>query len=252
MRSALFVDDDHTVAVTVECEANVGFSIDHQPLKRPRRGCSAAIVDVLAVGCVKKSEDLRAGMCEHGGRDAVRRAVRAIKSDPHAIQLRGHREKEVLVLPHQATCIADQADPALGRTRKHVLIGHPALDLFLRYVGELLRAVVEELDAVVRRRVMRRADDRPRDELTSFGEVREAGGRDVADKPHLHADRAQTRGERAFEHPPASSSVPADDDRVAAAPEDVPRRATEPERELRREVEIRHTANAIGTEQPGH
>src|SRR5438874_1264095 len=176
----------------------------------------------------------------------------AIKSDPHAIQLRGHREKEVLVLPHQATCIADQADPALGRTRKHVLIGHPALDLFLRYVGELLRAVVEELDAVVRRRVMRRADDRPRDELTSFGEVREAGGRDVADKPHLHADRAQTRGERAFEHPPASSSVPADDDRVAAAPEDVPRRATEPERELRREVEIRHTANAIGTEQPGH
>src|SRR5207244_5890952 len=75
------------------------------------------------------------------------------------------------------------------RTRKHVLIGHPALDLFLRYVGELLRAVVEELDAVVRRRVMRRADDRPRDELTSFGEVPEAGGRDVADKP----DRKSTR-----------------------------------------------------------
>jgi hypothetical protein len=39
---------------------------------------------------------------------------------------------------------------------------------------------------------------------------------------------------------------------MAAAAKDVASRTAKPERELRREVEIRDAANAVGTEQPRH
>ena len=60
VRAASLVDDDHAVAITVEGEPGVSLVVDDEPLERFRRGCAAAVVDVLAVRLVEVREDLRA------------------------------------------------------------------------------------------------------------------------------------------------------------------------------------------------
>src|SRR5207237_10649323 len=95
------------------------------------------------------------------------------------------------------------------------------------------------------------ADDRSGDELIGLREERQPGSRNVADEAHLHADRTQPGGERAFEHAAAPARVAADDDRVPRPTEDVARRPTKPKRELRCEIEIGHATDAIRTEEPG-
>ena len=150
-------------------------------------------------------------MREHRGRDAIGRAVRAVQGDAHAVEARRLRNEEGLVLLHQAARVTDESDAALGRPRERVVPGHERFDPVLDAVGKLLRAVVEELDAVVRRGVVRRADHRPSDELICLREICEPGGRNVAHQAHLHAHRAEPSGERALEHPAASAGVAADD-----------------------------------------
>ena len=251
MGTTAFVDDDHAIAVAIERETRVGFVIDDEPLKRLGSGRAAAVVDVLPVGLVEMRQDLRTRLAEDGGRHAVRGSVRAVQGDTHALELRRHRNEEGLVILHQSARVADEADAALRWARQRVVAGHERFDPVLDVVRQLLRAVVEELDAVVGRRVVRRADHGARDERIGLGEVREPGGRNVPDQAHLHADRAQPGRERALEHAPAAARVASDDHRVARPAEDMAGRPTQPKRELRREVEIRDASDAIGAEQPG-
>ena len=91
---------------------------------------------------------------------------------------------------------------------------------------------------------------RARDEVPGPGEVREARRRDVADQTDLHADGAQTRGERAFEHASAPPRVAPDDHAVPRTAEDVAGGTPQSERELGREVLVRDPANAVGPEEP--
>src|SRR5438552_1076096 len=250
VRPAPLVDDDHAVAVTVEGEPGVGLVVDDDPLECFRRGRAAAVVDVLAVRLVKVREDLRARLREHGRRDAVGRAVSAVDSDAHPGKARCLRDEEGLVLLHQPARVTDKPDATLRRARQRVVTGHERLDPILDAVGELLRAVIEELDAVVRRGVVRGADDRPGDELIGLREEREPRCRNMPDEADLHAHRAEPGGERAFQHAATPARVAPDHDRVTRSTEDVTCRPAEPKRELRGQIEIRDAADAVGTEEP--
>ena len=204
----------------------------------------------MAVGLVEVREDLRTRLCEDRRRNAVRGPVRAVERDTHAVEPRRLPHEKVLVLLHQSPGVTDQADAALGGTRKGVVSGHQTLDPVLDAIRQLLRAVIEELDSVVWRGVVRRADDGTGHELICLREIREPGCWNMPDQAHLHADRTQPRGERALEHAAASAGVTPDDHRMARPAEDVPGRPAEPKRELRGEVEIRHAADAVGAEEP--
>src|SRR5438876_3891555 len=250
VRAAPLVDDDHAVAITVEGEPGVSLLIDDEPLERFRRGRTAAVVDVLAVRLVEVREDLRARLGEHVRCDPVRRAVRAVERDAHPGKARRLRDEEGLVFLHQPARVTDEPDATLRRARQRVVTSHERLDPILDAVGELLRAVIEELDAVVRRRVVRGADDRPGDELIGLREEREPRCRNMPDEADLHAHRAEPGGERAFQHAATPARVAPDHDRVTRSTEDVTCRPAEPKRELRGQIEIRDAADAVGTEEP--
>ena len=98
---------------------------------------------------------------------------------------------------------------------------------------------------------MRGADYCAGYELVRLRKVGEPRCGDVANKADLHPDRAQASRERALEHAAAATGVATDHDRVAATAEHVPGRAPEPERELRRQIEIRDTADPVGAKKPG-
>src|SRR5207245_8924462 len=111
-------------------------------------------------------------------------------------------------------------------------------------------AVIEELDSVVWRGVVRRPDDGTGHELICLREIREPGCWNMPDQAHLHADRTQPRGERALEHAAASAGVTPDDHRMARPAEDVPGRPAEPKREIRGEVGSREAGDAGGEGEP--
>ena len=89
--------------------------------------------------------------------------------------------------------------------------------------------MVEELDAVVWRRIVGCADDRAGHEVVRFREVGEPGRRDVPDKPDLRSDRAKPGGKGALEHPAAPPGVAPDHHRVAVTAKDMTGRPAEPE-----------------------
>ena len=246
------VDGHDAIAVAVKGEADIRPVLEDRLLERRGRGGAAAKIDVRPVRCVEQRQHLRAGSREHGRRDPVRGAVRAIEDDAKAVELRRDRAEEVLVPLHETTDIADEPDPALRRPGQRLVIGHRLLDAILGRVGQLEAGVVEELDAVVWCGVVGRADDRAGNDVLGPGEVREARRRDMAGEQDVHADRAEPGRESALEHPAGAAGVAPDDHRVARTAEDVPGRPAQPQRELRRQVEVRDPADAIGAEEPGH
>ena len=250
VRTPALVDDDHAVPVAVEREARVGLAIHDESLQRLGSRGAAARVDVLAVGHVEEGEHLGAGVGEYRWGDAIGRSVRAVERDPQAFQPRRHRDEEVLVVLDQAAHVADEPDAALGRARERAVPLHQGFDLVFDGVGELLRAVVEELDTVIGSGIVRRADHRSGDEVVLLRQIREARRGDMADQTDLHAHRAQPRGQRALEHPAAAAGVAAHDHRVTGTAEDMARRSAQAEGELRGQVEIRDPAYPVGAEQP--
>src|SRR3990172_4777534 len=246
------VGQDQPVAVAVEGEADVRAALDHRALEALGIRAAAVVVDVEAVRRVAEGDDLGPGVGEHARRDPVGRAVPAVQHDAQARQVRRLGEQEVLVAAHQSARVADEADAALGRSRQGVIAGHELLDARLDRVRELEAALVEELDAVVRGRLVRGADHGSGDEPLGACQVGEAGGGHVPDEPHLHADRAEAGGEGALQHPAGAARVAPDDDTVALPAEDVARGAAQAEGELRREVAVRDPADPVSSEQARH
>ncbi len=249
---ATAVDGHDPVAVAVEREADIRLVLHDGLLQRSRRGCTASEVDVRPIGRVEEREDLRAGAGEDRGGDAIGRAVRTVEHHPQPIELGRDRAEKILVLLYEAADVPDQADAALRRPREHRVVGHRRLDPVLGRVGQLEARMVEELDPVVGRRVVRRADHSAGDHVLGPCEVREARGRDMPDEPDVHAHGAEPGREGALEHAAGPPGVAPDDHRVARPAEDVPGRPAEAQGELGREVEVRDPADAVGTEQPAH
>ena len=134
------------------------------------------------------------------------------------------------------------------------LLGTPdqLLELVLDRVVELEALLVEHLEAVVVRRVVRCRDHDPRREVTLAGEERQRRGRDDADLVHVGAEARRTGRDRGDEHVAGSPGVLAHDQRTSGTHEPVGRRAAERVGERRFQVDVRDAADSIGTEEAGH
>ena len=118
------------------------------------------------------------------------------------------------------------------------------LDLLLRRVGQLVARRVEELDAVVLGRVVRRRDDDAEVER----EQRDRGRRQHAAEDAVAAGGDDAARERLLELDAGRARVAADEHLRGAGPER--RRAAEPLDELRREELAHDPANTVGAEVP--
>ena len=122
--------------------------------------------------------------------------------------------------------------------------GEQRLDLLLGLVGELAALRVEELDAVVLGRVVRRRDDDAEVER----QQRDRRRRQHAGEDAVAAGRDDAARERLLELDARRARVAADEDLVRAGPERG--RAAEPLDELRRQELANDAADTIGAEVP--
>ena len=118
------------------------------------------------------------------------------------------------------------------------------LDLLLRGVGELVPVAVEELDAVVLRRVVRGGDHDAEVER----EQRDRRGRQHSGQDGVSARRDDAASERLLELRPRAARVAADEDAAAAGPER--RSLAELLDELDGQVLAEDPPDAVGAEEP--
>ena len=180
---------------------------------------------------------LGAALLEGLRREPGVRAVRAVDGDPQpgqigaealddVLEVRVGRDLDVLDLP--------LVDP--GRR------GEQLLDLLLGHVRELVPLRVEELDAVVLRRVVRRGDDDAEIER----EQRDRGSRQHAAEDAVAAGGDHAARERLLELDAGGARVAADEHLRRAGPER--RGAAEALDELGRDELAHDAAHPIGAE----
>src|SRR4051794_6527831 len=130
---------------------------------------------------------------------------------------------------------------------------HGLLDRRLHRIGQLVAAAAEELDPVVGHRVVT-GRDHDAEVGTGLGcEVGERGRRHDAGEQHLGAGTGQPGHHRGLEHLPAGAGVTPDDRDGTRGPVAVGEHSGSStchrEGQLRREVGIRQTPNAVGPEE---
>ena len=222
-RLSALVDREHPVTVPVEGDPEVEVLLANDVGQRAEVGGAAADVDVRPVRIVPDRGDVRAKVLEGVWREARVGPVRAVDGDPEAAQVRAEAFEHELEVS-----VSGDLDPvdlaAAGRRGVE-----KCLDLLLGVVRQLAALVVEELDPVVLRRVVRGRDD--------GGEV-EPEQRDRRRGQHAGENGRSSRGgdplrKRRLERGAARARVAAHEDAAPARPERS--RLTEPLHEIRRE-----------------
>jgi hypothetical protein len=142
-----------TIAVTVEGDAEVAAVLDDRARKQRQVGRAAAIVDVGTVRRIRDRNHLGAKPSEGFGRDRGIGAVGAIDRQLEPAQVGAKALEDVLEV-----AVGRHLD-VIDRAAAGGLGVHQRLDLELDSVGELAPVVVEELDPVVLRRIVRGGDD---------------------------------------------------------------------------------------------
>ena len=160
-RDAVAAHGQHPVAVAVEGQAQVGAGRRHRRGQQRQVGGAAAVVDVHAVGFDADRRHPGAEALQDLGRRDGGRAVGAVDDDRHAAEVdRPARDQRLEVAGAALVPGGDRAE-ARGLGALAGLL-EQRLDGRLLGVGELEAVGPEELDAVVREGVVRRADDRAR------------------------------------------------------------------------------------------
>src|SRR5690606_8833307 len=203
-------------------------------------------------------DDVGARLAEGERGDVARRAVRAVDGDAQALERPSGGGDEVVDVRavRGARVLLDAADAVTGRPVPRG--AETLLDRVLDGVLELVAAVREELDPVVRHGVVGGGDDDAEVDVRRRGEVGDAGGGQHADLDDVDARAREPRGDRGGEEGPGDAGVAADDG-PGAAPggprargEHPRRRGSQPERELGGDVAVGEPAHAVGSEQSGH
>ena len=93
IESTTGVGHDQSISVAVECNADVGFVLDHHFRDVLGMRCAHALVDIGAVRRHADADHFRAQFVKHGGGDLVGRAVRAVDHnfEPAQAELRWKR-----------------------------------------------------------------------------------------------------------------------------------------------------------------
>ena len=204
-------------------DAGIGAVLNDSGLQRVEVRRAAALVDVVAVGFHPDGDDLGAGPAQHPRRDLKRGPVRAVDHHPQAGQrpvagLGGQRGEQVVEITLAfAGRISDPAEAELGHTTGRAVAaaaavrrGEPALDLVLGRVRQLAAAAGEELDPVVRRRVVASGQHHTEIGAERVGQVRDRRGRDDAQPQHVNAGTGQAGHDGSLEELTRRPRVPAD------------------------------------------
>src|SRR4051812_34175356 len=203
------VDREHPVAVAVECHAEIERVLPDDALQRTQIRRAAVLVDVRAVGLDADHGDACAEALERARRDLGVSTVCAVDADAQPREIGAESVDHVLQIA--VSCNLDVIDRAAPRR-----VGvEERFDLLLARVAQLLAMRVEELDAVVLRRVVRRRDLGTEVE----GEQRDRGGRQHTGQHSVPAGRSDPAGERFLELDTRGARVAADEDATAAGPQ---------------------------------
>ena len=198
--AAAAVDDDEPVGVAVEGEAEVGAPGDHLGRERRRGGGPAADVDVHAVRLVVDDVDAGPGRRQDPGGGDAAGAVRAVEDDVEVARRRlGEPAPVVQVAVEERGVVDHAADPGVSRTAELLAPPDELLERVLGRLVELEAAAVEDLEAVVVGRVVRRRDHDPRPRSPAPGEVGEGRRRQDA--------RDRARPPRGWRRPAASAAT---------------------------------------------
>ena len=204
--------------------------------ERAEVGRAAADVDVRPVRRVADGDHLRAELLERLRREAGVGAVRAVDRDAEAGQVGAEALEHVLEVAVRRDL--DPVDLAAAGSRRV----EERLDLLLGGVRQLAAVAVEELDAVVLRRVVRGGDHRAEIEA----EQRDRGRRQDAGEHGGSSRRGDPVRERLLELEAAGARVAPHEDTAAPAPER--RRLAEPLDEVGRQRLADDAANAVRSE----
>jgi hypothetical protein len=155
---AALVDEDRAVAVTVEAEADVAvLALDlFGDVLRMQR--AALLIDVAAIGAIVADHEARAEVAEDAGGQAGAGAVRAV--DQHAQAAQAEPGEGSFLQPTailEARVFEAPSHPGVAGGQR-LIARHGGFDLGLDRIGQLAAIAAEELDAVVRSRVVRRRD----------------------------------------------------------------------------------------------
>ena len=235
-RLAALVDGEHAVAVPVEGDAEMAPGFDHLVAQSNEVGGAAADVDVAPVRCDADCVHLGTQVRERPRSEARERAVRAIDADSQTREIGAEALHDVVEVA--LACIVHALGGAAAADRSV----EERLDLLLLGVGELSPVGLEELDAVVLGRVVRRGDDGPQ----VLGEKGDRRSRQDSTENRGSACRGDSARERGLELRPRPARVAPHEDAARAAPES--RRLSEPLDEVGRQVLPDNTANPVGPE----
>src|SRR5581483_6178738 len=235
-RLAALVDREQPVAVTVEGDAEIELAARHGSLQRREVGRAAADVDVRPVRSVPDRGHRSAELLECLRRESRVGAVRAVDGDAHAAQVRTEALEDV-----REVAVGGDADAIDLTAAARRLVEQP-LDLLLRGVTELAPHAVEELDAVVLRRVVGGGDD----DAEVEAEQRDGRRREDARENGDASRRGDAARERLLELLARGACVASDEDPTATAPER--RRLAELLDELRGQRLPHDPADTVGAE----
>ena len=145
----------------------------------------------------------------------------------------------------------DPAQPVIPRTWQRLRLEDERLEPVLRLVVDLATPR-QHLEAVVRRRIVRRAHHDPGLEVTAARNEGKAGGGDDAKLQDVDPDARQAGGQGGGQHVAGSPGVLADNDAPPVAFQQVANRPAQVMSERRGQVDIRDTTDAVGPEETCH
>ena len=180
--------------------------------------------------------------------------MRAVDHHAQPVERAGRGEEQVIGVAGVGV-VGQVADPADRRAGGAVAQDvDPFLDRVLDGVGQLVPSGGEQLDAVVRHRVVRRGDHHAEIGVEGAHQVRDGGRGQHADAERIGARSGEPGDDRGFQHLAAGPRIAADDGdravRAVAFGQDVRGRGGERHRELRGEhLAVGEAAHAVGTEQ---
>ncbi len=259
---AVRVDRETPVRVAVVGEAQIGAVLEHGPLQDVQVRGSAAVVDVEPRRLGVDGDDGGTGGAVGVGRRRGGRTVSAVHHHGDAVERGGDGLGEVVLVAGQPVGSgAHAADAGPGRPGGSGV--EQGLDPVLLLVGQLDAAGREELDAVVRHGIVRRADHDAEGGVVGVGEVGQRRGGHDADGEHVHAGGRQARHDGRLQHLSAGPRVAADDGDGSGGgavrsrargrrAQDGGTRATETHGEVRGDVRVGEASNPVGSEQSAH
>ena len=246
-RCAAAVGGKHSVAVTIEGEAEIMPTGHYRGGQRLDVSRSDAVVDVAAIGLVADHRHRRAEATEYLGANAVGRAVRAVEQQTYPSEIKTGEARleraQVILLRSVEFAHTANLEPGAGAGFD------PRLNRLLGCVCQLEAVSAEELDPIVLIRVMRSGHDDADVEAVLGDKQRRRGGWQHAAKQRLAAGRGDPCSQRRFEHLAGLARVANHEHARASTSSLLGRRAPERQRQLGRQLFASEPANTVGAKE---